>query len=275
MTRTISAPLLPFDGPAALSLMPALKWAGGKVWQRPRILPFWLAHAHRRLVEPCCGALGMTLGLQPTRALLNDSNPHLVNFHTWVQRGLTIDLVMQNDERLYYASRDRFNALVAGPERTNREAASLFYFLNQTGFNGLCRFNKQGQFNVPFGERATVTYRRDFSDYQVVYAPWTFTTGDFEQVLLEPEDFVYFDPPYDTDFTEYAPDGFSWEDQVRLVTWLRPHPGPVVLCNQATARIVALYQGAGFHLDFVDAPRRISCTGDRRPAAEIIATRNL
>ena len=256
-------------------LDPLLKWAGGKRWQTPLLRPLWEPHAARRFVEPCCGALGMTLGLRPARALLNDRNPHLMNFHRWVQRGLRVDLPMAYDEALYYAHRDRFNALAQGPDRESREAASLFYYLNRTGFNGLCRFNARGAFNVPFGQYTTITYTRDFTAYQPVLAAWTLSTGDFETVALDADDFVYADPPYDVAFTDYAEGGFAWADQERLVRWLVRHPGPVVLVNQATPRIVALYTQAGFHVRTLEAPRRINRTGDRTPAAEVLATRNV
>ena len=51
------------------------------------------------------------------------------------------------------------------------------------------------------------------------------------------------------------------------------HKGPVVLSNQATERIVALYESLGFRLAFMQAPRSISRTGDRTPAREVLATR--
>jgi DNA adenine methylase len=257
------------------NLRPPLKWPGGKTWQALDVQPLWHSRRHRRLVEPFCGALGMTLGLGPKRALLNDINQHLVNFHRCVQNGFTVDIAMENDEALYYDHRRRFNALASGKERTSRETASLFYFLNRTGFNGLCRFNNRGRFNVPFGKYKTITYKRDFSAYVPVFANWTFMTGDFEDVPLEADDFIYADPPYDVEFTKYAEGGFSWHDQTRLVRWLMQHGGPVVLVNQATPRIVELYQSVGFKLAFLNGPRRISCTGDRTPAREVLATRNL
>ena len=88
-------------------------------------------------------------------------------------------------------------------------------------------------------------------------------------------DFIYADPPYDVEFTHYSKGGFSWEDQVRAAKFVARHKGPAILVNQATPRIVALYEQLGFELDFKNAPRRISCTGDRKPAREVIATRNL
>lgn len=217
----------------------------------------------------------MALGLMPDRALLNDSNPHLINFYRWLQCGLVIDWPLENDERAYYAARERFNALLTTGASATREAAGLFYYLNRTGYNGLCRFSKRGVFNVPFGRHRTITYTVDFAAYREVLAPWTFTTGPITDVAFEPDDFVYADPPYDVEFTQYSQGGFTWTDQEETAAVLAGHAGPVVLVNQATDRIVQLYRGLGYDIRFVDAPRRISRTGDRTPAREVIATRNL
>jgi len=254
---------------------PPLKWAGGKRWQVPHLRPLWEPHKHRRLVEPFCGGLAVALGLMPERAVLNDANPHLINFYRWLQRGLRAKVLMENDETLFYQHRDRFNALLAAGKGETAEAASLFYYLNRTGYNGLCRFNSRGEFNVPFGRYVTIGYIQDFSDYRDAFAGWTFTTGDVEDVPWERNDFIYADPPYDVDFTQYSRGGFSWEDQERTALALSKHRGPVVLVNQATERVERLFRKLGFEIGFLDAPRRISCTGDRTPAREIIGTRNL
>lgn len=257
-------------------LNPPLKWAGGKRWQVPHLRPLWEPHARRRLVEPFCGGLAVALGLQPERALLNDANPHLIHFYRWLQKGLRLDVVpMENRETLYYQHRERFNTLLRRGKGQTREAAALFYYLNRTGYNGLCRFNSTGRFNVPFGRYKTITYAASFAEYRERLAAWEFTAGDFAAVELRPDDFVYADPPYDVEFTAYSRGGFAWADQERAAEWLARHPGPVVLVNQATARIEALYARLGYHVNDVEAPRRISCTGDRRPAREVIATRNL
>lgn len=261
------------ERPAALR--PPLKWAGGKRWQVPHLRPLWEPHSRRRLVEPFCGGLAVTLGLMPDRALLNDVNPHVINFYRWLQRGLKIDLPMKNQERRFYRHRDRFNALLADGTAETAEAAALFYYLNRTGYNGLCRFNSRGGFNVPFGRYARIGYVTDFAKYRDAFNRWTFTVGDVEAVPLERGDFVYADPPYDVEFTQYAKGGFTWDDQERAAVGLAKHRGPVVLVNQATERIERLYRKLRFAVNFLDAPRRISCTGDRTPAREIIGTRNL
>ena len=206
---------------------------------------------------------------------MNDANPHLINFYRWLQRGLRIELTMENREELFYASRDRFNTLLSHGQDDGVEAAGLFYYLNRTGFNGLCRFNQSGLFNVPFGRYARIRYTRDFSEYRDALARWTFTSTDIESVPIDDEDFIYADPPYDVEFTQYARARFTWADQERTAVWLAHHRGPVVLVNQATRRVEALYRKLGYRLRFLTAPRRINNTGDRTPAREILATRNI
>lgn len=263
------------EKPVLSTLKPPLKWAGGKRWQVPHLWPLWKPHNWRRFIEPFCGGLAVTLGLMPEKALLNDANPPLMNFYRWLKRGLEVTIPMRNDRAFYYAHRERFNRLLQNAKATSAEAAALFYYLNRTGYNGLCRFSQKGRFNVPFGSYKTITYERDFSEYRGAFRLWTFTITDFEAVPLDSGDFVYADPPYDVEFTHYAKGGFSWEDQQRAAEWLARHHGPVLLVNQATERIVKLYRKLGFALRFLAAPRMINCTGDRTPAREVLALKNL
>jgi DNA adenine methylase len=85
------------------------------------------------------------------------------------------------------------------------------------------------------GQVTTIAYRRDFSEYAVAFAEWEFANRSFEDVDLRANDFVYADPP----------------------------------------RICTLYRSLGYRLRFLQAPRRISCTGDRTPATEVLALRTL
>jgi len=254
-------------------LKPPLKWAGGKRWLVSYLKPIWESNSHRRYVEPFCGGLAVVLGLEPKQALLNDVNPHLINFYRHVQRGLAMRIRLRNDEKLFYRHRDRFNQLIREGKAQNEEGAQLFYYLNRTCFNGLCRFNKAGDFNVPFGTYNSINYAADFADYAEILRGWDFCNEDVESLRLVAGDFVYADPPYDVEFTTYSAGGFSWDDQLRTAKLLANHPGPVVISNQATPRIIQLYESLGFELTFLDGPRRISCTGDRTAAREVLAVK--
>jgi len=254
---------------------PPLKWAGGKRWLIPELALRWRHHQTRRYVEPFCGGLAAALGLMPTHALLNDINPHLINFYKQIQAGLQLKIEMRNDEALFYRHRRRFNELISRRGKGTAEAAQLFYYLNRTCFNGLCRFNQRGEFNVPFGTYNSISYAKDFTDLTTIFSHWTFSTCDINALQLEPEDFVYADPPYDVEFTTYSAGGFSWEDQVRTAEHLSKHRGPVVISNQATDRVVSLYRKLGFTIEYLDGPRRISCTGDRTAAKEVLAVNKM
>jgi len=261
----------------SIPVRPPLKWAGGKRWLVPYLAELWTAYQQRRLVEPFCGGLGVALSLRPKRALLNDINSHAVHFYSWLKRGLKVEegLEFANCEALYYEHRQRFNHLISNDGAESAEAAALFYYLNRTCYNGLCRFNSSGLFNVPFGRYKRINYLRDFSSYCDIVRGWQFSACDFEQILVSADDFLYADPPYDVEFRSYSKEGFSWDDQVRLAEWLSKHPGPIVLSNQATKRIIRLYKKLRFKLRIIEAPRMINCTGDRSPAKEVLATRGL
>ncbi|HEY6233425.1 MAG TPA: Dam family site-specific DNA-(adenine-N6)-methyltransferase [Pyrinomonadaceae bacterium] len=258
-----------------VALKPPLKWAGGKRWLAPLLKSVWQPHSSRQYVEPFCGGLAVSLSLQPTRAVLNDVNPHLINFYRQLQRGLNVTIEMNNDEESFYRHRSRFNQLIGDNKSQTAEAAQLFYYLNRTCFNGLCRFNRRGEFNVPFGRHTSITYAEDFSQYPPVLKDWIFSCGDLDALKFETDAFVYADPPYDVEFTTYSAGGFDWEDQVRTAERLAQHRGPVVLSNQATPRIVKLYRQLKFKIEFVDGPRRISCTGDRTAAREVLAMKGV
>jgi DNA adenine methylase len=266
---------MPAAAPSAAALRPPLKWAGGKRWLVPHLRPLWEPYRGRRLVEPLCGGLAVALSLAPAQALISDANRHVINFYRWLQRGLRIEFEMKNDGDFYYEQRERFNALIAAGQAESCQAAAIFYYLNRTGYNGLCRFNQRGGYNVPFGRHAKINYENDFSRYAALLSGWEFRAGDFTGLALSEDDFIYADPPYDVEFTQYSQDGFGWDDQVRLAEWLAAHPGPVALSNQATGRVVKLYEKLGFELRFLDAPRRISCTGDRSPAKEVLALKGV
>lgn len=254
---------------------PPLKWAGGKRWLVPELVKIYSKFHDYRLVEPFVGGLAVSLGLQPKKALLNDINPHLINFYKQLKKGLVSQIELQYDREFYDKLRSKFNRLIENNLINTKEAALIFYYLNRSGFNGLCRFNSSGLFNVPFGKYKTVNYISDFTEFKKVFKNWKFTYTDFEKLEIEKSDFLYVDPPYDVQFTKYSKQDFNWEDQERLIDWLKKKKNPIVLSNQATDRILDLYRKAGFKTRIISAPRKISSDGNRDNVDEVLAFKNL
>ena len=261
----------PCDG--NVSLGSPLKWVGSKKWLAPRLRDLYAPHRGRRLVEPFVGGMNVALALRPADALLCDVNPHLINFYRRLRDSRPFEIEMRSDERLYYAYRDCFNQLTRSGAAETATAAELFYYLNKTGFNGVCRFNASGEFNVPFGKRKNVEYKRDFSEYATALRGWQLSCAPFGTQNLRADDFVYADPPYDGTFVDYSAGGFNWEQQRALAIWLSHHTGPVVASNSSSERVLDLYRGLGFDVQLAEAPRSVSCDGNRAPVMEMLAVK--
>jgi site-specific DNA-adenine methylase len=127
----------------------------------------------------------------------------------------------------YYAVRDAFNLSGKGGGAESVEAAARFMYLNRHGFNGLCRYNRRGQFNVPFGKyKANYFPLKEVRAFAEKAKRATFITAHYSETLalVRAGDVVYCDPPYLTEsgnFTSYTENGFSHLDQGRLARKLR------------------------------------------------------
>jgi len=252
-------------------LTPFLKYAGGKTWLSPKLAGMYeLYRDTHTWVEPFCGGLGATLGVMPKRAILGDVNLHLINLYRQIENGLENESFFDITEEGYYQTRKRFNSY--------QFSAIDFYYLNRIGYRGLCRTNASGGFNTPYGHYKKPKLDHDFSLYQKAFDGWDFFNFKFSDTLnlylIPASSFIYADPPYDGGFTGYS-GAFDWDNQVQLAETLATLDCPVIASNKATDRIIALYKSLGFAIEYVEAPRRIACNGDRKPVTEMLATKNI
>ena len=259
-----------------LKLTPFLKWAGGKTWLAPKLAEMYESYRDTHTwVEPFCGGLGATLGVMPERAILSDSNPSLINLQIQIDKGMSNQHQWANTQRAF----DDIKALFNLHQLSNEFNAQAFYYLNRTCFNGLCRFNRKGEFNVAYGKYKKPKLDHDFSVYREVFAYWDFFNFGYETALSLSKEhirptFIYADPPYDDGFTGYS-GAFKWDDQVNLAQMLAALDCPVVASNKATDCVIDLYKSLGFAIEYIEAPRRIACNGDRKPVTEMLATKNI
>ena len=260
-----------------------LKWAGGK---------FTLADAIRRvlppgekLIEPFVGAGSVFLNTDYDKYLLNDINPDLINLYRTLKRrprsyindARDLFAVETNSADAFYALRAQFNASSDIYERS-----LLFLYLNRHGYNGLCRYNASGGFNVPFGRYKKPYFpEAELEFFAEKSSKATFTCEPFENSFRRARkgNVVYCDPPYlplspTANFTSYAARGFSFEEQ-QLLAKKAKHASrnrhiPVLLSNHDTDEARVLYQGA--ELTTLQVSRFISQNGaTRRKVAELLA----
>ncbi|GAA6172597.1 Dam family site-specific DNA-(adenine-N6)-methyltransferase [Colwellia sp. KU-HH00111] len=236
----------------------ALKWAGGKKKVVNEIASLLPKQGKKRLVEPFVGGGSVFLNLDFDEYLLVDMNDDLINLFNIIKNqplsfiGDAEKLFNSktNQADRYYQLRDQFNQSSDPYERS-----LLFLYLNRHGYNGLCRYNKSGGYNVPFGRYKHPYFPSEELHYFSQRAQKaTFIQGDFETAFsqLKSNDVVYCDPPYSpinptSNFTAYAGNSFSDEDQQRLVNCAQKakHDGvPTLISNHYVDFTKELYKDA-------------------------------
>jgi DNA adenine methylase len=195
-----------------------------------------------RWIEPFCGSGVVALNLQPKRALLCDSNIHIIQFYKDIQSGRLTSLgvrefLSEHGAKLLAIGEDYFYEV---RERFNNSPNSLdFLFLNRSCFNGVMRFNRSGRFNVPFcrkPERFAPAYiTKIVNQVQTIsrvvsVSDWEFRVADFRESIATAEagDVVYADPPYAGRHTDYF-NGWSEQDEENLADLLANLPCKFIL----------------------------------------------
>lgn len=266
-------------------MRPFLKWAGSKYNLREKVLA--TLPLGKRLIEPFVGSGAIFLNTDYKHYLLADKNADLISLYHFLQKEgqAFIDdcqeyFTPENNTAAQYALlREIFNAtLNKAPEERRR--AMLFVYLNRHCFNGLCRYNSKGIFNVPFGRYTSPKLPiklMQFFHQKSQHA--TFQCIGFEETLNQAQkgDVIYCDPPY-VSFSEtiplfnYVKGAFTAHEQAnlaQLAEQLHAQKGiPVIISNHDTPETRQYYHAA--KLIAFDTHRLISAT-TRNRAAELLA----
>ena len=265
------------------SIRPFLKWAGNKYRIINRIK--LLLPNGSRLIEPFTGSAAVFLNTDFERYVLSDNNPDLISLYTFLkQEGMGFIRYCRryfngnyNNPESYYLLRDRFNC-----SRNARQKAALFIYLNRHGYNGLCRYNAKGGYNVPFGR-----YQRPYFPEKEMLAfhhkaqRAELMIGSFESAFanIHRGDVIYCDPPYvplsdSANFTSYSAGGFDLDKQQQLARLAQQAANrgiPVLISNHNTRFTQQAYQTAKQRHTF-KVQRYISCNGEKREnAGEVLA----
>lgn len=261
---------------------PFLKWAGGKF----RVLDHIL---HRlpegdRLVEPFAGSAAVSLNADFSSALVADFNADLVNLYRSIQSDTarfireagSLFVRETNTRECFDALRVEFNESDDAFRRS-----VIFVYLNRHAFNGLCRYNAKGRFNVPYGKYTNPGFpSNEIRAFGEAAQRMEFHHQDFLTTMSQakPGDVIYCDPPYvplsvTSNFTSYAPGTFGFAEQKALAEKARECANrgiTVLISNHATPDSRALYHDAELHM--FDVRRFISSKASTRGnAPELLA----
>lgn len=260
-----------------------LKWVGSKARLMPQLLPH--LPTGKRLVEPFAGSCSVMMNTDYEEYLIADVNPELINLYQQIKEKpdavlhyLGKTFLFGASSEGYYRHREDFNTVLRHP----LERAVYFLYLNRHCFNGLCRYNKSGDFNVPYGKYKKPYFPKDeILAFHEKAQRATFIAANYSETLglVRDDDVVYCDPPYLTEsanFTAYHSQGFNAIDHGRLARRLRRLAGrgiSVVASNSDLNAVHSLY--AGFDCVRIKAPRSVGAAAKSQKVADELIIKSL
>lgn len=265
------------DLPPLGGAQPFLKWVGGKGQLLP-ILDKYLQLGCKRYIEPFVGGGAVFFYLWSCKklkgpALLGDANPELINTYI-VVRDCVDQLIVALQELAASHSKEFYYHIRTQAVEPGVLGAARTLYLNKTGFNGLYRLNRAGQFNVPMGryEKPSICNPDRLKRASVALRRASLLVQDFEETMdiCGPGDFLYLDPPYvplnsTSNFTSYSASGFSEQDQIRLrdaIDRASARGATFLLSNSGSEFVERAY--SHYQLVSVNASRRVNSNATRR-----------
>jgi DNA adenine methylase len=199
-------------------LKPLIKWSGGKSDE----IKLFEKHIPTNIniyLEPFIGGGSVYFYLCPSKAVISDVHKELIDFYNSIKKGKGEEIynfmkANPNEEEKYYLIRDNMDV------RTELDNAKRFYYLRKTCFRGMMRYNKDGKFNIPYGRYKTINYEElKNTNYKKVFENTTVLNTGFETIFEQYNDssnFMFLDPPYDSEFTDYGYCKFGRNEQIKL-----------------------------------------------------------
>jgi len=222
--------------------VPPIKSQGIKTKLVPWIRSIIPAHFNGTWIEPFMGTGAVAFNVLPQRAVLCDTNPHLVNFYSGIASGtitpeVVKDYLVREGEKLLIQGEDHYYFI---RNRFNSEHSPLdFLFVNRAGFNGMIRFNRKGSFNIPFCKKpqrfaqayiTKITNQVNWVSKIIQAKEFQFKYQDFNQTIEEASatDIIYCDPPYIDRHVDYY-NGWSEANEHQLFDKLSNFKGKFIL----------------------------------------------
>ncbi|MCO5250379.1 MAG: Dam family site-specific DNA-(adenine-N6)-methyltransferase [Candidatus Kapabacteria bacterium] len=213
--------------------VPPIKSQGIKTKLVPWIMEL-APKVNGKWIEPFLGTGVVAFNSGYKKAILNDTNPHIINFYKGVQQKTITAPLMKHylekeGELLFKADNNGYEHYLKVRTRFNSGEFSPydFIFLSRAGFNGMMRFGSKGNWNIPFckkPERFAQAYITKITNQlatvsQIIQPEpdWTFYNKSFEHIipLATKDDVIYCDPPYYGRHVDYY-NGWTEQDEELL-----------------------------------------------------------
>ena len=198
-------------------LVPLVKWSGGKKDELSKFLQY--IPEFETYLEPFVGGGAVFFKLKPTKAVITDVHKELIDFYKAIQNGKADEIYKfmenhPNEEKIYYEVRNKM------PINDYLDSAKRFFYQRKTCFRGMLRYNSSGKFNIPFGRYKTYNFEiLKNKDYEKLFQNTEIECKDFSYTFEKYNDtnnFMFLDPPYDSEFTDYGYCSFGRKEHEQL-----------------------------------------------------------
>lgn len=226
-------------------LKPLVKWSGGK-GDEIKMFEKYFPQDYTQYIEPFVGGGSVFFYLNPNSAVISDAHLELIELYKNIGNGNGKEIYefmnqTPNDETTYYKVRDEM-------EITNElDSAKRFYYQRKTAFRGMLRYNKNGKFNIPFGRYKSINYTALINkDYETLLRKTEILNKDFEYLFEnynDKDNFMFLDPPYDSEFTDYGYCQFGKKEHLKLAGLFKNTKIKCLMVIGKTPFIEELYNG--------------------------------
>jgi DNA adenine methylase len=226
------------------TLKPLIKWSGGKSDEIKQFEKYFPSE-YDTYIEPFIGGGSVYFNLSPKKAIISDVHSELIDFYKCIGEGNSKEIYdfmsnNPNDEETYYKIRDKMKI------NDKLDSAKRFYYQRKTCFRGMLRYNKDGKFNIPFGKYKTINYNEVVNpDYEDLLKRTEILNASFEYIFEtynSENNFMFLDPPYDSEFTDYGYCQFGKEEQKKLATLFKETKIKCLMVIGKTKFIEELYK---------------------------------
>jgi len=202
----------------SIHLKPIVKWSGGKS-DEIKMFEKYFPENYDKYIEPFVGGGSVYFYLNPKSAVISDVHTELIDMYKSIGEGKMSEIydfmkVTPNDEQTYYRVRDEMEI------KSALDNAKRFYYQRKTCFRGMLRYNKNGKFNIPFGRYKTINYSDlENKEYEQLLGRTEILNKGFEYIFENynnENNFMFLDPPYDSEFTDYGYCQFGKKEQEKL-----------------------------------------------------------
>jgi DNA adenine methylase len=225
-------------------MKPIIKYPGGKNDELPQFIKY-LPNNYDMYLEPFIGGGAVYFHLQPKKAVISDVHTELIDLYTCIKddKANEIHKFMEthsNTEDVYYDVRNNMKIV------TPLDSAKRFYYQRKTCYRGMLRYNKSGKFNIPFGRYKTCNYSELLNeDYYNLLKNTEILCKDFSYIFENynnSNNFMFLDPPYDSEFTDYGYCKFGKEEHIKLANYFKTTKIKCLLIIGKTDFISDLYK---------------------------------